>query len=401
MTGAASPAPPRPAFRAAVNDIGIMIYGSGDFVGYSWEIVAKTFREHIGNTVFSNISECGDKFIEYLASDIFKNDPKENFNALTLFDDAVEDVKEEIGKQPSKAVYKRRLIEIVTERIELVKDNVEKSDVKIEKKEFMADYLDLIKDIAKDTFECAITRRIQYLIADFLFLVFRSKIESPLSTGVVLAGYGSEQYYPELIDYKVDGRHGNSVRQWVHNKVDLNEKDASTATVVPFAQSDMFQLFMEGITNDHLTFIRNTLIRVLNHKSAQLVDKYVAEAGKRRTEKESQRKDNTAIMRNFFVEFSKYVQQEMIQPVVTVISTLPKEEMAAMAEALVEITTLKRKVDSSIESVGGPTDVAIISKGDGLVWIKRKHYFELELNRDFLRRKDLRIGDGDAAQNEG
>ena len=34
----------------------------------------------------------------------------------------------------------------------------------------------------------------------------------------------------------------------------------------------------------------------------------------------------------------------------------------------------------SIESVGGPVDVAIISKGDGLVWINRKHYFEMEKN---------------------
>ena len=36
------------------------------------------------------------------------------------------------------------------------------------------------------------------------------------------------------------------------------------------------------------------------------------------------------------------------------------------------------------ETVGGPIDVAlIISKGDGLIWIKRKHYFSPELNPQF------------------
>lgn len=34
--------------------------------------------------------------------------------------------------------------------------------------------------------------------------------------------------------------------------------------------------------------------------------------------------------------------------------------------------------------VGGPIDVAVISKGDGLIWIKRKHYFDRDLNQHFF-----------------
>jgi hypothetical protein len=36
------------------------------------------------------------------------------------------------------------------------------------------------------------------------------------------------------------------------------------------------------------------------------------------------------------------------------------------------------------ETVGGPIDVAVLSKGDGFIWIKRKHYFKPELNPHFL-----------------
>ena len=64
---------------------------------------------------------------------------------------------------------------------------------------------------------------------------------------------------------------------------------------------------------------------------------------------------------------------------------LPKDELAAMAESLVNITAFKRKMlFSSLETVGGPIDVAVISKGDGLVWVKRKHYFQAEHNRHFF-----------------
>jgi hypothetical protein len=37
-----------------------------------------------------------------------------------------------------------------------------------------------------------------------------------------------------------------------------------------------------------------------------------------------------------------------------------------------------------VESVGGPIDVAVISKGDGFIWIKRKHYFKPEFNQSFM-----------------
>ncbi|WP_157078620.1 hypothetical protein [Methanobrevibacter filiformis] len=41
---------------------------------------------------------------------------------------------------------------------------------------------------------------------------------------------------------------------------------------------------------------------------------------------------------------------------------------------IIHITSLKRKVEEGLETVGGDIDVAIISKGDGFIWAKRKHY---------------------------
>lgn len=55
-----------------------------------------------------------------------------------------------------------------------------------------------------------------------------------------------------------------------------------------------------------------------------------------------------------------------------------------MAESLVNLTSFKRKISLDAETVGGPIDVAVISKGDGFIWIKRKHYFKPELNPGFF-----------------
>ena len=56
-----------------------------------------------------------------------------------------------------------------------------------------------------------------------------------------------------------------------------------------------------------------------------------------------------------------------------------------MAESLVNLTSFKRHVSSEAETVGGPTDVAVITKGDGFIWIKRKHYFKADLNAHFFQ----------------
>ena len=59
-------------------------------------------------------------------------------------------------------------------------------------------------------------------------------------------------------------------------------------------------------------------------------------------------------------------------PVVSVLRLLPKQELAAVAEALVNLQSFKRRVSWDQETVGGPVDVAIISKADGFSWVKRK-----------------------------
>ena len=378
------------------NDIGIMIYGSDDYIGHSWELIAKTFRQKIGMNTFHTVSEYAEELVKYLRSDTFAEDDLENLNVLALIDDIFDDLNDEVGEQNSKQQHDKKLAEIISDRIEYISVNFEELDCSVSKEQFRSDYSKSIAQFIEDTFKFPLSRKNKDSIDDLLYRVFCSAVKSSFSTGVVLAGYGKDQFFPELIEYQVDGKHRDFVRVWVGREENLNGKNATTSCVIPFAQSDMSQLFMEGITRNHLTFVHDTLIRVLNDKSERIIDRFIDDSDEKTTEMESQKAENEKILGEFFNEFSSYIRGEMIQPVVSVISSLPKEEMAAMAEALVEITTLRRKVDSPIETVGGPTDVVIISKGDGLVWIKRKHYFDLELNRDFLPRKRLKHGDNDA-----
>ena len=97
------------------------------------------------------------------------------------------------------------------------------------------------------------------------------------------------------------------------------------------------------------------------------------------------KKDMSMFIEKFKEETKIFSREVHYEPIEDVVSLLPKDELGIMAETLINLTSFKRKVSLDEESVGGPTDVAIISKGDGFVWIKRKHYFKPELNPDYFR----------------
>lgn len=92
----------------------------------------------------------------------------------------------------------------------------------------------------------------------------------------------------------------------------------------------------------------------------------------------------TNILDEFISEASNYAKKEYVQPFVNSIINLNIEDLADFAESLIKLTAIKRKISPDQPTVGGPIDVMVISKGDGIIWIKRKHYFNPDLNLHFF-----------------
>jgi hypothetical protein len=80
-------------------------------------------------------------------------------------------------------------------------------------------------------------------------------------------------------------------------------------------------------------------------------------------------------------------KREFVREIQRMILLMPKQELASLAQELINLTSVKRKFSSETESVGGPIDVALISRTDGFVWVRRKHYFEPHLNPRYFYRK--------------
>jgi hypothetical protein len=156
------------------------------------------------------------------------------------------------------------------------------------------------------------------------------------------------------------------------------------AGIYPFAQSEMVGLFMEGVDESYRQVIVTAIEGFLQGLPSVILSGLSLSAADERSFTARMAIAAKQIVQGFSDELSRYSRENNIDPIIDAVAVLPKEELAEMAESLVNLTSFKRRVTADPETVGGPIDVAVISKGDGLIWIKRKHYFSPELNHHFF-----------------
>lgn len=155
--------------------------------------------------------------------------------------------------------------------------------------------------------------------------------------------------------------------------------------VVPFAQREMVHTFMEGIDPDLNVFIHGT-VNSLFYNLISVIIENVEELDEKYSKKlQEDLSDNVEeLIRGLFDSWQHVRKKEYSDPVMKMVSSLPKDELGAMAHSLVNLTRFKRRVSTQPETVSGPIDVAVITKGDGFIWVRRKHYFDKELNPRYI-----------------
>jgi hypothetical protein len=224
-------------------------------------------------------------------------------------------------------------------------------------------------------------------IASNLFSKFPEKFQKENISGVVIAGFGEKNTFPSLKSFYIEGIANNKLK-YIHIKDKSAEIDFTvSACIIPFAQSEMVATFMEGIDPYLQVTIESYLSKIFD-KYPEIIAENVAKNDNNEKKRHLLQKKLKEVSNKIFADYQNDVQsyrrKNYVDPVTRVVSMLPKDELAAMAESLVNLTSFKRKVTMESETVGGPIDVAVISKGDGFIWIKRNHSFKAELNPQFF-----------------
>ena len=201
-------------------------------------------------------------------------------------------------------------------------------------------------------------------------------------SGIVFAGFGEKEIYPSLYRYKVASVfHGHCIKKNV-KKCDAGK----TTEILPLAQNEDIHSFISGIAPKLEFFFKDALsnmMKELQKQIKELGEQQINETFKEETFSKIEKICKGAY-ENLWNNFKEQQKNEFINPILETTSLLNKEELANMAETLVNLVSFRKQVTCTTETVGGPIDVAVITKGDGFIWIKRKHYFEPALNHHFF-----------------
>lgn len=380
--------------------VGIMIYGGAEFMGVPWETVIKVLRGRLKDKSFSHLADYTKWFRETLAGarDIVVGQATEDYVAqcvLSYFDFIIQEagkrIKEHLAKNTT--ISEEEAAEIYAKTIEEHAAHwkkgepmagVTKAQVTVIRRE-LKQHLD--KLIAHAFGKLPLTAKMRSDLGSLAESIFsrESAVMRTSDSGVVIAGFGRSQILPAITSMDIRGVI-NGVLQWKMGH-DYSMEKMRYGAIIPFAQTDEVYNFLEGIHPDYQTRLESDFRHILG-KAAEIVAAEIK--GPDEAEKKRARE---AVAEKLKTEFDAYREKlrefrsdQYSMPILQVLDGTPKDQLASMAEALVNLTSFKRRVSMQVETVGGPIDVALISKGDGLVWVKRKHYFPPDLNHQFFSR---------------
>ena len=371
--------------------IGFMVYGNGSFMGLPWEVVVNYYRETFDDKVaYPTLESICDDFINKIShSPIFHNQDAQSkliVNKMEIFlEKIIKETQDTLANRyPNMKVEESVALDVLHEIVCVYHSkfsNIEYSENFTESdKEYIYSICDSIVDsLCKHHIELPISTDLFDMLKEVCALLMCKNILFNFS-GIVIAGYGDDEFLPRLFHYKIEGIVNNKLKYNVGGTSVIEQSEFNggiTAEIVPFAQQEMVHSILTGMDPSLQEITFNSIAKKFYNISNTIkIDDPVVK-GQLETFLSEQ-------FNQIEAEISKYQFDNYISPVLNMVSMLNKDELATMAENLVNITSFKRKFTTDTETVGGPIDVAVISKTEGFIWIKRKHYFNRELNHTYF-----------------
>jgi len=359
------------------HSVGIMVYGDADFMEINWEIIINEFSKTLGDRVYDTLEEYAKYFLIFLREFVhFTDTSQKDYLDLICYSFFME-IKKSYDADISENYNDQKLTKTLQSKV--FTEVLKKARERLENEDYSTGFVDdgfvkdnqaILEDEMKKVFDTlTINEKTKGELIE-LFLLDLVKIEiawwRTMNAGVVFSGYGDKEIFPSVIDFRVFGRLGKNI---LHTNFSVSDVISdSTAWISPFAQTEVINTFIRGMAPD----FKDGVFALLN----DLVEGIINITGKKHAQEINKLKDG------LIKKVQDHEEENYKGPVMNIVASLPKSNLAEMAEALVNLTALRRHVSTEKETVGGPTDVALITKTDGFVWIKKKQLFQRVDNKN-------------------
>lgn len=376
--------------------VAAMVYGNANLMGIPWESIIKLYRKDLGNRCFPLIEDYASDILKFIHTHekLFPEKSQDTYfryRLIACLRIVVRLLKKALsapGKDLTDPEKQSITLKAIEEEYQFWdKEQFLKSasatEVGTVRAKYEAEAAKIIDDLFEEFKLGADSRELLLKIVPLTALKCPGIIQFGAAAGLVIAGFGEESFFPALRSFSVNGIFAGHLNYRQEEDVDIGTD--VDAMIVPFAQDDQVYSFMHGVDQNYQEQIGKATRAILDNLPKVVMDNvdFLDDEQKRKL-RELFEVGVEPGLKSFGDELRQYRLRNFFFPILDLVGSLPKSELAALAESMVNLTSLRRKMSKGTETVAGPIDVAIISKGDGLVWIKRKHYFDASLNHQFF-----------------
>ena len=367
------------------NPVAVMTYNNAAFMGTPWDIIIKEYRKQLRDKSFPTLEKYLEDFIQFLHNRSFLCDGKtQKYFMISLLGFFLEICRNNVAR--SKNIEPENVREEMLEeelRTCLISNRSAKLCIEFKSYTYKKFKKYAYNDIEKYARDHKISN-VELLCESFYYYI-AAEFPKAIYTGLVFVGYGESEIYPSVIPIIITMGIDNRLEYYIdERKVSCISKNGLNAAIVPFAQIDVTQTIVRGINPSFQDIIYDVIDKSI--KSYSNVITYILDSNTStaNVSEAVKRLDKDAIIKNITKQIGDEMYTRYTKPLLETVVSLDKEDMANMAESFISLTSLVRRMQPGEETVGGPVDVAVISKGDGFIWINRKHYFKPELNASFF-----------------
>lgn len=263
--------------------VGVMIYGAADFMGVPWETIVKAYRTRLGTRCFPSLGEYADGLLDYLRGEdsVVAGERREEYvymlartTYMTMCAWITKAVRHHIDEHGS--IAKSKVVAITREvigkhhkQLEGVRmlDGCPEGFVD----RFLDKYSGTLKAVEEKVFQ-QLPRPddVGVQLKNLVCYRFCKDYFPKNTSGVVVAGFGTNDVFPELRSFQVDCVLDGFLKYKAGVKHRITGID--DALIVPFAQTRTVITFMEGFDPSLKEFFHSALVKLFDEYPAALME---------------------------------------------------------------------------------------------------------------------------------
>ena len=378
--------------------VAVMIYNNAEIMSTPWETVISLYREQARGRALDTVQAYAEDFMEFLSGnpDLFppEHQDTEFFKVVAVvFTVLAEEFDYQVQKyQQSKSGQLRDQISAMFEFVvgqlhadyQRCADDSSRADLTC----FPTGMGEQVRRRYGGEIEQLIGSLLQSLKNDHPGLVVSEATKSMLReiavfavtkdaffehyTGVVFAGFGAREKFPSMRSYLTSSVILGILKRKRDREAAINSE--SGPVFQPFAQDRMIRTFLTGMDQYLRMFIYGETLKLTTDVVTEVVRRApnLSDAQRNAMFKDYSENNLGHALHAFFRSVDSYQYAVHTRPILRAINSLPKKELGETAASLIKLNSFQQKVMHSVETVGGPIDVAVITRNGGLEWKREK-----------------------------